>query len=117
MGAQSVTGVGLGSAGLKVAPVSNVNHVMFANSNNDGNTIGDAITVVFLEFDADYTLNLPNPQTSVGKMIYFRSRATGHTVTLNNIGTNPYSFSSSYVNFTVISDGSVWNITNWYSDD
>lgn len=117
MGATTTEGTGLGVAGEKALPTSNVSNVLFANSTKDGMTLDANINIVFLTFDNNYTLNLQPASNMTGKTVYFRSRGTGHTVTINNIYGNPYNFSSSYVHFVVISDGHEWQIMSWYSDD
>ena len=99
MGATSSEGTGLGAAGDKVLPASNINKVLFASSANDGDTISSDVESVFCNFDDNYTLILPLANTMTGRSIYFRSRATnGHTVTLNAVYSNEsWGFSSSYV--------------------
>lgn len=118
MGATTSEGHGLGEAGDKVLPKSNVSNVLFSSSDNDGDTINSNVEAVFCTFDDDYTLILPLASTMVGRSVYFRSRGTnGHTVTINDIYGSPYNFSSSYVHMTIISDGNEWQIRDWYTDD
>ncbi|RTK93287.1 MAG: hypothetical protein EKK64_10275 [Neisseriaceae bacterium] len=118
MAASSVTGKGEGEAGLKETTISKVNNVLFATPDNDGETIGSNISVVFLNLNiADFTLYLPAAHESVGKTILFRSRNGGYTATLEGIYGSGYNFNSSYVHFLALCDGTDWTIASWYNDD
>jgi hypothetical protein len=117
MSASSVTGKGLGEAGVKATTHSNVSNSLFVSVANDGDTIADNITAVFLTIESDYTLYLPNPADKVGSLINFKSQNVGGTIHFNEVYGGTWNFSSSYVSFSLISDGNEWSVFSWYNYD
>lgn len=117
MSATSVTSVGLGLAGDKVSPVSNIEHVLNINSANNGDTIADNVTVVFVTLDDDFEINLPMASTALGRSVVFQTSATSDgTLAINDVYGSSYEFSEALTCLTVMSNGKEWVVSGLYTD-